>query len=321
MQKQTILAVDLGGTKVLLGEVDHTGHVLTREKVASDVSSQAAATQLLLKQIEHYFKHHDTSHIQAIALDVVGRVNSATGVWEEIDPADPHPIALSQQVQDQFHLPCFIGNDVMVGTIAENLLGIGTVTKSFIYLAIGTGIAGRIVLNGQLVNGPDYDAGEFGHMVVDQTSTVQCVCGRYGCVEPLASGLGMSDRTHELYPQYMGKTQLQITPGQRIGTETLFAAYDAGDPLAKRVVDQALLGLANLIMNLTRALNPEAIRLGGGVTTGGWLVAHLQPLLKPLTMRFVREGVKNTALEPNSVALQGCGLYGFERLEGSEQHG
>ncbi|KRN28600.1 hypothetical protein IV38_GL000799 [Lactobacillus selangorensis] len=315
MNAQTVLGVDLGGTKLLIGEVTANGQVVAQQKMPSDITNQRIATQLILDAIAAYLQQRQNDNqIVAIAVDVVDRVNNATGVWEDIVPGvNQEPIPLAQLVTERFHLPCFVGNDVMAGTVAENKLGIGRVEKNFVYIAIGTGLAGRLVIDGKLLNGEDYNAGEFGHMVVDQNSTVQCVCGRYGCVEPLASGLGMSNRAHDLYPQYQAETKLLITPDERIGADVLFNGYDAGDPLARAVVTQALQALSNLIMNLTQIANPKAFRLGG-VTTGGWLVDHLQPYLQPTTMRFVTGGVKNTTLNPNTVALQGCALYGFERL-------
>lgn len=312
MKVKTILTVDVGGTKVLIGEVDAIGKVITQIKCSSDISNQDVALKQISNVIRNYMEDSVVGDIQAIAIDIVGRVNSQSGIWYEIDPTNAKEINLAEVIQNRFKLPCYVINDLAAATVAENFLDIGNVAKNFIYLSIGTGIAGRIVNDGKILLGEDYDAGEFGHMVVDSQSPVRCICGRYGCVEPLASGLGMSQQAHRLASKY--DTDLEILPDQRIGAEKLFAAYEKRDALATAVVEQSLKATSNMIMNLVRIVNPQAIRFGGGVTTGGWYVDHLQKYLDPETMRFVRYGVKNTELDPNLIALQGCALFANSRL-------
>jgi len=313
--KKTILTVDLGGTKILIGEVNRQGTIFNSRRYRSDVTTQRNAVNQIKANIAEYLLEIDeSSQIQAIAIDVVGRVDSHMGIWKEIDPANSDPIPMAREISSTFDLPCFITNDLTAATIAENLLGVGNVTKDFIYLSIGTGLAGRIVINNEIILGKNYDAGEFGHVVVDQNSKIKCVCGRYGCIEPLASGLGMSNRTHELYEDYAKHTNIQVKPNKRVDAKLLFQSYDQDDPLAIAVVAPGLEATANLIMNLVRSLNPDAIRLGGGVATDGWYANHLQDFLNNDTMRFVSKGVKNTTLNPNTIALQGCGLFGFQQL-------
>lgn len=312
MKKETVLAVDVGGTKVLIGEVDKEGNVLSQNKFKSDISSQEAALNQIIDAIIDYFSKNIIGDIKAIAVDIVGRVNSDKGIWYEIDPTEKNEINVSKELKKRFNLPCFVINDLAAATEAENLLGIGNVTKNFIYLSVGTGIAGRMVVNGKMVLGEDYDSGEFGHMVVDSESKVKCICGRYGCVEPLASGLGMSNQAHRL--KKFNATNLKVLPNHRVGAKELFEAYDQNDPLAVAVVNQSLEATSNMVMNLVRIINPKAVRFGGGVTTGGWYVDHLQKLLDLQTMRFVKYGVKNTELDPNLIALQGCALFAFSKI-------
>lgn len=317
MNKDTILAIDVGGTKVLIGETDLNGEILNRVKQKSNISSQRMAIKQLIDIIDEYMDNYVIGDVKAIAIDTVGRVNSHDGIWYEIDPTNKEEIDVSEIIQDKFQLPCYVINDLVAATVAENLLGIGNVTKDFIYLSIGTGIAGRAVTNGEIIFGKNYDAGEFGHMVVDSESKVECICGRRGCVEPLASGLGMSNRAHELLKRY--KSSLRILPNERVSAKDLFEAYDRKDPLALKVVNQSLQATGNMVMNLVRIMNPQAIRFGGGVTTGGWYLEHLQKFLDPQTMRFVKYGVKNSELNPNLIALKGCALFAIEKLNNKEQ--
>lgn len=306
----TVLTVDQGGTKILIAECDRDGHLFNSHKYPSNVSNQQAATKQIASAIAQHLAQPHYGDIKAISISTVGRIDSDSGIWYEIDPDRPTPVALADLIQKQFQLPTFIGNDVYSATVAEQAFGIGQTTDNFIYLNVGTGIAGRVVANGHIIVGAHHNAGEIGHMVVDFTSDEQCVCGRFGCVEPIASGLGMS-RAASAQIEAGAKTILTIDDHQRVGAEQLFPAYDAGDPVAKAVVDRALKALAALILNLVRVSDPDAVVLGGGVTNGDWLMTHLQPLVDNSTTRLMKIGVVKSQLDPNRVAIMGASRLGF----------
>ncbi|WP_125708386.1 ROK family protein [Lacticaseibacillus porcinae] len=306
----TVLTVDQGGTKILIAECDQAGHLFNSRKYPSDVSDQHAATKQIQSAIAEYLKEPHHGDIKAISISTVGRIDSETGIWYEINPDHPTPVALADIIQKQFELPTYIGNDVYSATVAEQAFGIGQTTDNFIYLNVGTGIAGRVVTNGQIVQGAHSDAGEIGHMVVDFNSKEQCICGRFGCVEPIASGLGMSRATIEKI-NAGEDTSLKIDDHGRVGTEQLFPAYDAGDKVAREVVDRALSALACLILNLIRVSDPEAVVLGGGVTNGDWLMTHLKPLLGNAVTHLMKVGVVKSQLDPNQVAIMGASRLGF----------
>jgi Transcriptional regulator/sugar kinase len=131
MKDKTILAVDVGGTKILIGEVDMNGKVLTQVKRPSDITSQPIAVAQIIKVIDEYLQNRVIGDIQAISIDTVGRVNSENGIWYEIDPTIATPIDVAKEVKTRFKLPCYVINDLAAATVAENLLGIGNVTKNF----------------------------------------------------------------------------------------------------------------------------------------------------------------------------------------------
>ncbi|KRL14509.1 hypothetical protein FD09_GL000157 [Schleiferilactobacillus perolens DSM 12744] len=249
-------------------------------------------------------------NVRSISISTVGRVDIHSGVWHEIDPKRASSIALADDLAQRFNLPVYVGNDVYCATLAELQLGMGQQTDEFIYLNVGTGIAGRVVSRGKIIVGAHNDAGEIGHMVVDMDSHEQCVCGRYGCVEPIASGLGMSNYAKKL--MHTGaKTILQTESDGRIGAKQLFDAFDKGDLVAQKVINRALKGISTLILNLIRVSDPEAVVLGGGVTNNGWLLSHLQPLITPYISDTKPVRVVSSAIDPNHISLIGAGLRGF----------
>lgn len=306
--EETVLAVDLGGTKILVGELTKAGEIIASKKYPSDVSSQRAATEKIKIAIADYLQEYGSNRlITGIGICVVGRVDTDLGEWIEIHPGLSESISLADEIKERFKLPCKITNDVSSAAIAENQLGMGTETDNFVYINIGTGIAARTITDGSIISGGHFNAGEVGHMVVDITSEDQCSCGRFGCVELFASGLGMHRQAMKLKNLYP-KTTLAIKEDQRISFEELRRAYEQEDALARHVVDRALKAAAALTMNMVRVSDPEAVIFGGGVMSDNWFLEKMVTLLNAKTMRFVTHGVSVTDLDPQTIALKGAAL-------------
>lgn len=317
MKKETVLGVDLGGTKILIGELDQAGNILESKSFRSKVTSQVEAVEQIKEVIASYLENEKLQgQLVAISIDLVGRVDSEKGIWHEIHPENAKEIPLAQEISQRFNLPVVINNDVSSASLAEMELGIGKKTKDFIYLNIGTGIAGRIIAEGQLLKGGHSNAGEIGHSLVGINNHVRCVCGRIACVETFASGLGMSNEIHRLKNKY--PTQLEITDKHRVSGEEIIKAFHKNDPLAKEVVEQATKGIAELIMNLVRTSDPEAVILGGGLANNDIFYKLMLEKLNANTMRFVTEGVHQTEIDPRFIALKGCAVHAFKKLAGKE---
>lgn len=314
---QTVLAVDLGGTKILVGEVTSDGEVLSSRKYPSSVESMRTAAEKIKEAIKDFLSQQAIQgELIGIGVCVVGRVDMTTGEWFEIRPGLSEPMNLAEELTAQFKLPCWLTNDVSGAALAENMLGKGRETDNFIYINIGTGIAGRVITDGQLIVGGHCNAGEVGHMVVDMTSEDRCLCGRYGCVELFASGLGMHNQLLKYATEYP-ETCLPIDGSERVPFYDLIEAYEKEDRLARKVVDQALKAAAALTMNLVRVSDPEAVVFGGGVMNSGWFLEHLVTFLNDKTIRFVTKGISVTELDPNVVALKGAAALVF--IQGGER--
>ncbi|EUJ25659.1 hypothetical protein LMUR_14846 [Listeria grayi FSL F6-1183] len=238
--KQSILGIDIGGTKILIGEVDLAGNVLQSKSYPSDTTSQQTVVKTLLVALQDY---RDTigfqsNNLLAAGVGVVGRVDSANGIWLEIQPGKTVPTPLADILGDFLGLPVVIENDVAAATAAEQRLGVGKETKDFIYINVGTGIAAGTVIDGKIVTGGHFNAGEIGHMVVDLESEIPCGCGRKGCVERNASGLGLSEQIYGNVTKYPS-TSLPVHTNERIAADVIFRA-------AKKVIHWRRLSLTTL---------------------------------------------------------------------------
>lgn len=305
-----ILTIDVGGTKTMATVYDLDMNSILRNRVLSDVSSQRKEIKIIEELITSTMSQTN-NEIVAIGIDSVGQIDSETGIWYGINKQIKETINLSDTINEKFDIPVYVMNDVYAATYAELKAGIGQRTKDFIYLNIGTGIAGRQVEDGHIINGSHQYAGEFGHIIVDCSSKIKCSCGRFGCVESFASGLGMSNEAKRFIENNV-RTSLEIDDNGRVPVQELMEMYPS-DNIAKKVIDNAVNGLSALINNLIRSNDPDVIVLGGGVVNSDELFNYISNSLNFDSMDNVYDMVR-TGLNPNLIASLGAAHFVKDHL-------
>lgn len=305
---ETYLGLDLGGTKLLIGEVDGRGNILKYKKYDSGYFSQQSALEIIKSSLDDYIKTVGWTNSKPVGMGVglIGRVNPEEGVWLQIDPSRTQPIALAKELFDIYGIPCHIDNDVKSATRAERVFGFGQISKNFLYINVGTGIAAGCVVNGRQIRGSHFNACEVGHTRVGVNVGIKCGCGRMDCVELIASGLGIDRCARLLADSYETKLHIPSDKGERVLTSEVFALSKKGDPLCVQLVENASEALANLIMNLVRVSDPDTVVLGGGIVSDGYIHTKILEKLNPTTMRFVTNGVVITKLNPDFIGLLGA---------------
>ena len=306
---QTYLGLDLGGTSLLIGEMDRQGNILKQKRYATGYFDQQTACEIIKSSLDDYIATvgwAGEDPPEAIGIGLVGRVDSEEGIWHQIDPGRTYPVALAKLLTDRYGIPCRIDNDVKSGTRAECAWGVGQHSKNFVYINIGTGIAVGTVVNGRLIRGSHFNAGEAGHTQVGVKIGMPCCCGRMDCVETIASGSGINACARMLKDRY--ETELCIPEnGESVRFSDVLTLSEKGDPLCTVLVDNAAQAIADLIMNLVRITDPDTVVLGGGVIAQGSMLAKVQNYLHKHTMRFVTNGVVLSKLDPQYVCLLGAG--------------
>lgn len=317
MEKKSYIGADLGGTKLLIGEMDAQGNLLRTKKYPSGRLSQAQALALIQRSLDDFLGERTEGYAPAaIGVGMVGRIDSKRGIWHEISPDRKESVQIGAILSRRYGLPCFVDNDVRSATKAELRFGRGRESRHLIYLNVGTGIAAGFVSDGRLITGGHFNAGEVGHTSSGIDLKVPCECGRWDCVEPVASGLGFDRCARLLAPQYPD-TRLDIPAEGRVSAAEVFRLYDT-DPMCRVLTDNAARAIGNLIMNLVRFNDPDTIVLGGGVLADGFLFDKVQAHLNPYTIRYVTGGVVLTALDPGKIGVLGAccnALTGMEELE------
>lgn len=312
---ETYLGVDLGGTKLLVGEITAKGEILRSRRYPTGYLTQEAAMELIQNSIADYLENEhpkDAPKPLAMGVGLLGRVDGKNGIWLEIDGQRSTVIPAAKILSERFQMPCFLDNDVRSATKAERRFGAGQGSENMIYINVGTGIAAGIVTGGQLVRGGNFNSGEVGHSASGIADRTPCVCGRPDCVETIASGSGLDKSARLLRSQYPD-TALPFPEDGRVFAGDIFALYGK-DPLCTRLVDNAAQGIANLIMNLVRVTDPDTVVLGGGVMKSGFLYPKVLERLNKHTIRYVTNGVVLTRLDPAFIGILGAGTNAMEGL-------
>jgi glucokinase len=165
-----------------------------------------------------------------------------------------------------------LDNDTHVATLAEHHLGAGRGFDNMIYCAVSTGLASGFIINGTIFRGRYGWAGESGHALVDpdDPDAMACGCRNTGCLMSWCSGAGIV-RHIKKWIAAGEKTMLTELAGDadHINATHLDAAWDAGDPMARRAVEQMAKYLSIWLYNLYASFNINCFVLGGGLIKMG----------------------------------------------------
>jgi glucokinase len=191
-----------------------------------------------------------------------------------------------------------VENDANLAVLAEHRLGAAQGYRHVVMVTLGTGIGGGLVIDGRVQVGANGFAGEIGHMVVDPAGP-PCPCGRRGCWERFASGggLGLMAREAALAGRLPGVVALAGGDPEGVRGEDVTAAALAGDPDARRVIEQVGWWVGFGLANLACVVDPECFVLGGG------LVGGAGELLLDATRRAFTELVEGGATRPGTAIV------------------
>ena len=304
----TYLALDFGGTKLLIGELDDSGSVLNYKRYDTGYVDQVQALQIIQDSIDDYISSIGWSTGKpsvAIGVGLIGRIDNANGIWFQMDPKRSQRTELAKILSEKYDLPCYIDNDVKTASKGEKWVGKGAGVDNFIYLNVGTGIAASVVVNGQIVRGGNNNSGEVGHTSVGVNTGIKCGCGRTDCVELITAGIGFDRQARMNKDQF--SSALTISEEKPVDVSEVYTLAKNGDKLCIHLVEQASTALANLIMNLVRVSDPELVVLGGGIVSDNYFFQKVQDKLNPTTIRFVTQGIVLTGLDPRFAGLIGAG--------------
>lgn len=270
--RECVLGMDLGGTKITVAAVDATGKILMESDFPSpsqDAEEMVETFKVLTgKECRRYLE--SGLRVKAVGIAAAGYVLQEEGILMNAPNIAWRNAPLRKIAAEATGLPAVLDNDANGAAAGERFAGVTRGVDNFVYLTLGTGVGGGVYVDGKLLRGNRGMAAEAGHIVIDPNGPL-CGCGNRGCLEALASGTALGHEGVGLAKKNPDTILIEMAGGDPIAITGRMVAEAArqGDDAALRALKiwSGYLGLG--IVSLIHVFDPEIVVLGGGVSYSG----------------------------------------------------
>ncbi len=279
------IGVDLGGTNIAVGLVDENGKILLKGSTPTLVERGPEPIirdmgKLSLELLEK--GGYSVDDVAAIGVGVPGVTNPETGIISFCTNLGWHNVPLVEILSQVIDKPIYVENDATVAALAESVAGVSKGVKNSIFLTLGTGVGGGIIIDGKIYSGTHHVGSELGHMTVNVEGR-PCTCGGIGCWEQYSSATALIRMGREAAEEAPDCLIAKMVGGDldKIEAKTVIDAAREKDPVAVKVYDKYIYYLAMGIVALINAFDPEVFAIGGGVSKAGdFLIEPLREKVK-----------------------------------------
>jgi glucokinase len=316
------IGVDIGGTNIKVGVVDKNGNLLKKQsfktlidnhytEIAQDIYNTILA---LIKSL-----NLTKEDIKAIGVGSPGCIDSNTGTIMYASNLKWENVPLGAMLTDLSGWSAFVHNDANAAAMGEWMFGAGKEYKNIVFVTIGTGIGGGVIINGELFEGNFSAGAEIGHVRIG-TEGYKCTCGRTDCFETYASASALTRLTKNVMVQNPSSKMWDFVEGdiEKTGGRTAFECAKSGDAAAQEVIDEYIYYLGEGLVNLANIFRPDVIILGGGVCAQG--EALTRPLQEHMDKYvFAKDFLPTvpiiTATLGNDAGIIGAAALGISKYE------
>lgn len=269
--KKYCFGIDVGGTTVKIGLFETAGVLVDKweiptrtenfgENILADICDSLDG-KLIERKI-------GLDEVEGLGIGLPGPV-LADGTVLQCVNLGWGTFNVAEKLSVMFHdIPVKAGNDANVAALGEAWKGGGKDYDDIVMITLGTGVGGGVIVGGKIITGYNGGAGEIGHMHMDDEETVQCNCGRKGCLEQYASATGVV-RLAKRYMEASDEDTKMRDFGDEITAKDVFDLAKAGDFGAIEVVHKMGRYLGKAISHIAAVMNPQAFIIGGGVSKAG----------------------------------------------------
>jgi fructokinase len=251
------IGIDLGGTKIEAAALDDRGAMHLRQRVPTPVGDYAgtvAAIATLVSRIESVIGAG-----ASVGIAIPGTIVSATGLVKNANSVWLNGKPLGRDVEAALGRPVRFANDANCFVLSEAVDGAAAGCGTVFGVILGTGVGGGIVVGGRIIVGANAITGEWGHNPLpapqpDEWPGPPCYCGRSGCIETFLSGRGLV-------------ADHQRHRGAALDGPAIAAGAAAGDAVCRATLDRYAERLARALAGVINILDPDAIVLGGGLSS------------------------------------------------------
>lgn len=266
--------VDIGGTTVKLGLFTADGELLekweipTRRERRGENVPQDIADSILNKMKDRGLRREN---ITGVGIGVPGPVTD-DGIVMKCANLGWDIMNVNERMSNLTDLKCMAANDANVAALGELWKGGAAGYKSMVFVTLGTGVGGGIVVNGKVLGGIHGAGGEIGHIVVNPSETEKCGCGGHGHLEQYASATGIVRIAKKALGASDTPSSLRSLNINELTSKDIFDAAKTGDALALEMVDTMCGYLAQALSGVGATIDPEVYVIGGGVSKAGTII-------------------------------------------------
>lgn len=279
-QKGLALGIDLGGTAVKVGVVNHRGVIVGRGHRATQVEKGAegvVANMALAAEEALAAAGVSKEQLDGVGMGSPGICDAQNGVVVMAGNLHWENVPVAPLLSARLGLPVRLENDANCAALGEQWCGAARGSNHVVMFTLGTGVGGGLILDGRIYGGSTGWAGELGHIPIIDNGPA-CTCGRAGCLETVASATAMGVAARQAIEAGQSAVMARVAheQGGTIDARVVIIAAQQGDEAAREILRQVgdYLGLASAM--LVSSLNPELIVVGGGASKGGDFV--LEPM-------------------------------------------
>ncbi|MBR1810099.1 MAG: ROK family protein [Clostridia bacterium] len=267
------IGVDLGGTNIVTGVVDENYKIISKAETPTNMPRSA---EEIFDDIARLCREALTAagismaQVVSVGIGTPGSVNKDNGYIEYANNLAFHQIPAQEMLQARLGKQVYLDNDANCAALGEAVAGAGNGVKNFVAVTLGTGVGSGIIVDGRLVVGGNFAAGEMGHHVIVHNG-IPCNCGRKGCWEKYASATALITQTKAAMDAHKDSAMWTLAGGDinNVNGRTAFDGERQGDASAHAVVETYIDYVACGVTNIVNTFQPDMVCIGGGISNEG----------------------------------------------------
>lgn len=285
------LCIDIGGTTIKSGVFNENGNTVVKHPLTK--TNNTVESINIINSIRGIIERSiNTFEIVGVCISTAGVVDPIKGsvVYAGYTIPDYSNTHLKEIVENEYHLPCEVENDVNAACLGEYWKGQLQAVSTGVCLTVGTGIGGAVLINGEIQHGVGFTAGEVGYLNINGSN-----------FQDIASTTYLVNQVSERM-------------GKKINGKEIFELASMGNEICVEEIDKMMTNLSIGLINIMYLLNPEVIVLGGGIMSQE---AYLSPIIEEKIKsmieaeRFNKTQIKFATLK-NDAGMIGA-LYNFKK--------
>lgn len=262
------VAVDLGGTTIKFALISEFGEILKKWHINTNVDNNGVTIpEDIVTSVRENVA--DLSQISGLGVGVPGPVSPDGSKVVRAVNLGWGETPLRDYIQTELGVPVKLVNDANAAALGEMWQGAATGKENIVFITLGTGVGGGIILNKQIINGVHSSGGEIGHIPVESSEHRVCGCGNVNCLETFSSANGMV-KTMKVILNRESEERGDFT------TIDIFNWLKDGDELAQEALDITVDKLGRAIASIMNTVDAQEVVIGGGLSAAG------DPLFRPL---------------------------------------